>query len=532
MLRPIADVAASLGLPADAVVPYGAHKAKVDLAVLEEGPPRGRLVLVSAITPTKAGEGKTTVSVGLAMGFQAIGVRSAVCLREPSLGPVFGIKGGGTGGGRAQVEPADEINLHFTGDIHAIGAAHNLLAALVDNELHFGGERLLDPRRVTWPRVLDMNDRALRAIVVGLGGRTGGVPRESRFDITAASEVMAIHGLSESMEDLERRLGRIVVGRDRTRRPVTAADLGAPSAMAVLLREAIRPNLVQTREGTPAFVHGGPFANIAHGCSSVLATRVALRSAEVVVTEAGFGFDLGGEKFLHIKARGAGLWPEAVVLVATVRALRAHGGGDLAAGFANLDHHLRSVRAFGLQPVVAVNVFPDDTPEDLRQVLRHCERQGVPAAPCRAFAEGGEGATDLARTVLQALRPSAPRFLYEPDAPYVQKIEAVARTLYGASGVTLSPQALRGLREIEEAGLHLPICVAKTPLSLSDDPKRGGLPRGDHDIHVTSVRLSAGAGFVVVLLGDVMTMPGLPREPAARRIRIEDGRAVGLLQGE
>ncbi len=531
MLKPIAQVASDLGLSPKDILPYGRDKAKIDLTAGADGAAQGKLVLVSAITPTKSGEGKTTVSVGLAMGLAQLGTRAVVCLREPSLGPVFGIKGGGTGGGRAQVEPATDINLHFTGDIHAVGAAHNLLAALVDNELHFGGDTGLDPRRVGWRRVLDMNDRALRSIVVGLGGRGGGVPRETGFDITAASEVMAIVGLASSEEDLMCRLGRIVVGESAVRRPVTAADLGAEAAMAALLLDALRPNLVQTREGTPAIVHGGPFANIAHGCSSVLGTRLGLRHAEVVVTEAGFGFDLGGEKFLDIKCRSAGLWPNAVVLVATVRALRHHGEGDLEAGFANLDHHLDSVKARGLPAVVAVNVFPTDTREDLQTVLRHCRERGTPAALCRAFADGGNGAVELGQIVHAALAETTPSFVYPLALSYREKIEAVARDVYGADAVHIEPAAARTLRRLEDAGILLPICVAKTPLSLSDNPKQVGRPQG-FAITVREARLSAGAGFVVLLLGDVLTMPGLPRVPSARHVRIENGAVQGLMQND
>ncbi|MBX3270545.1 MAG: formate--tetrahydrofolate ligase [Sandaracinaceae bacterium] len=532
-MRPIHEVAAELGVDPAHVLPYGRDKAKIELAALERRAPRAKLVLVSAITPTKAGEGKTTTSVALAMGLAKIGERSVACLREPSLGPVFGIKGGGTGGGRAQLEPAADINLHFTGDLHAITSAHNLLSALIDNDLHFGAASGLDPRSVTWPRALDMNDRALRQVVVGLGGVNGGVPRETRFDITAASEVMAILGLASSMEDLTQRLGRIVVGHDRARAPVTAKDLGADVAMAALLKDALAPNLAQTREGTPALVHGGPFANIAHGCSSVLATRLGLAYADFVVTEAGFGFDLGGEKFFDIKCRAAGLWPDAVVLVVTARALASHGAGELAAGLANLDHHLESVRRFGVTPLVAINVFPDDSSADLSAIKRHCEAQGVACAQCRGFADGGEGARELASLARDAARAGGgePRFLYELEASYADKIEAVARGVYGADGVVVEAAAARVLDRLEASGVRLPICVAKTPLSISDDPSRVGRPRG-FTITVREARLSAGAGFVVLLTGDVMTMPGLPKVPAARGVRLVDGRIVGLMQNE
>ncbi len=531
-MKPIHEVAAQLGVDARHVLPYGRDKAKIELAALEGRPAAARLVLVSAITPTKAGEGKTTTSVALGMGLSAIGERAVVCLREPSLGPVFGIKGGGTGGGRAQLEPATDINLHFTGDLHAITSAHNLLAALVDNDLHFGAASGLDPRRVSWPRALDMNDRALRDVVVGLGGPNGGVPRESRFDITAASEVMAILGLATSEDDLALRLGRIVVGQRADRSRVTAKDLGAATAMTALLRDALMPNLVQTREGTPALVHGGPFANIAHGCSSVLATRLGMAYADVVVTEAGFGFDLGGEKFLDIKCRAAGLWPDAVVLVTTLRALASHGAGSIADGLANLDHHVESVRRFGLSPVVAINVFPDDAEADLSLVAAHAERHGVPCAPCRGFAEGGAGSTLLARAVKAAVgERGAPRFLYPLEARYRDKIEAVARGVYGAERVVIEPDAARVLDRLEQDDLRLPICIAKTPLSIGDDPALIGRPRG-HAITVREARLSAGAGFVVLLTGEVMTMPGLPKTPAAANVRIVGGKVLGLMQGD
>ena len=529
--RPILDVAADLGLDPKYVLPYGRDKAKVDLAALEGGSSDAKLVLVSAMTPTKSGEGKTTTSVSLAMGLSAIGERAVVCLREPSLGPVFGIKGGGTGGGQAQLEPAADINLHFTGDIHAITSAHNLLAALIDNDLHFGGKSGLDARRVTWRRAMDMNDRALRNVTIGLGGRSGGVPRETSFDITAASEVMAIMGMATSRENLRERLARIVVGNAPKRRPVTAGDLGAADAMAALLKDAIVPNLVQTRGGTPALVHGGPFANIAHGCSSILATRMGMRYADIVVTEAGFGFDLGGEKFLDIKCREAGIWPQAIVLVATVRAIKNHGDGELEKGLANLDHHLDAVRRFGVAPVVAINVFPDDTEEELALVAAHCASQGVASAPSRGYALGAEGGTQLAAVVREALTQTAPKFLYETEASYREKVEAVAKNVYGASSVAIEPAAARTLSRLEKRGVRLPICVAKTPLSISDDAKLIGRPTG-FEITVREARLSAGAGFVVLLTGDVMTMPGLPRVPSAQNVRVIDGRVTGLMQNE
>jgi len=531
MLRPILDVAADLGVDEKHVLPYGRDKAKIELAALSGKPSKAKLVLVSAMTPTKSGEGKTTTSVSLAMGLSKIGERAVVCLREPSLGPVFGIKGGGTGGGQAQLEPAADINLHFTGDIHAITAAHNLLAALIDNDLHFGGKSGLDARRVTWRRAMDMNDRALRQVTIGLGGRTGGVPRETSFDITAASEVMAILGMATSEEDLHERLSRIVVGTAPKRVPVTAGDLGAAGAMTAVLKDALKPNLVQTREGTPALVHGGPFANIAHGCSSILATRMGMEHADIVVTEAGFGFDLGGEKFLDIKCRAAGVFPNAIVLVATVRALKSHGRGSLTDGLANLDHHLATIRRFGAPAVVAINVFPDDTAEEIATVVAHCAAQDVVCAPSRGYADGGAGATQLAEAVRDSLTETEPTFLYETEASYREKIEAVATTVYGAASVAIAPAAARTLKRLEKRGVRLPICIAKTPLSISDDPKLIGRPEG-FEVTVREARLSAGAGFVVLLTGDVMTMPGLPREPSAKNVRIVDGKVIGLMQNE
>jgi formate--tetrahydrofolate ligase len=535
-LRPITDVAAELGLPEDRVRPLGHDKAKV-LPVAPDTPPApdARLVLVSAIGPTKAGEGKTTVSVGLADGLRRVGRRVALALREPSLGPVFGIKGGGTGGGRAQVEPAASINLHFTGDLHAVTSAHNLLAALIDNDLHFGGASGLTPDRVTWPRVLDVNDRALRQVVLAPGKAA---ERRGRFDITAASEIMAILALADSREDLRARLARIVVGSRENGSDVTAADLGAVDAMLALLEDALAPNLVQTREGTPAFVHTGPFGNIAHGCSSVVGTRTALAYAQEVVTEAGFGFDLGGEKFLHLKMRQAGLWPRAVVLVATVRALQAHGEGDLERGLAHLDRQLANVAAFGLPAVVAINVFAGDDAVDLARLEAHCEGAGAPHARITAFADGGAGAEELARTLLATLdagdaAPPEPTFLYAQDAPIEAQIETLATRIYGAGSVEWSDAARADLEELRSRGHdRLPVCVAKTHLSFSADPKGGGLAEG-FPLPIRRLRLSAGAGFVVALAGRIVTMPGLPRDPAAHHVRVaEDGTVSGLMQGE
>jgi formate--tetrahydrofolate ligase len=534
-LRPILDVAADLGLDPERLTTLGRGKAKVDPIDREASPPTGRLVLVSAVTPTPAGEGKTTVSVGLTQGLRRLGASVALCLREPSLGPVFGVKGGGTGGGQAQVEPADDINLHFTGDLHAISSAHNLLAAMVDTDLHFGGPSGLTPATTTWQRVVDMNDRALRKVVVDAGGKA---ERATRFDITAASEVMAILALATSAADLRARLARTVVGRTAGGAPVTADDLGAVDAMVVLLREALRPNLVQTREGAPAFVHAGPFANIAHGCSSVLATDLALRHADVVVTEAGFGFDLGGEKFLDLKMRFSALWPRCVVLVATLRALRSHGDGDLRRGLEHLDRQLANVRAFGLPPLVALNVFPDDTEADLDLVEAHAAAAGAASGRSTAYVDGGAGATGLAERLLSLLAetdaaPPTPTFLYPEDAPIVDKLHAVASCIYGAADVALSDAAREQLAWLDGAGFgRLPVCIAKTHLSLSDDPKGGGLPRGFTPT-VHELRLSAGAGFVVARMGRIFTMPGLPREPAAKSVRLRpDGTVRGLMQGD
>ncbi len=539
--RPIADVAAELGIDPKAVTTLGSSKAKLDpdATPADRAGDHGALVLVSAIGPTRFGEGKTTVSVGLADGLRRVGARACVALREPSLGPVFGMKGGGTGGGRAQLVPADDVNLHFTGDLHAIGTAHNLLAAMIDAELHFGARdgaiaSGIDPQQVTWPRVLDMNDRALRSVVVDAGGRA---ERTSRFDITAASEVMATLALADSLQDLRTRLGRTVVGWRSDGTPVTAGDVMATEAMVALLRDALRPNLVQTADGTPALVHCGPFANIAHGCSSVLATRLALRHAEVVVTEAGFGFDLGGEKFLHLKAPVAGVWPRCVVLVVTVRALAHHGGGDLQRGLEHLDRQVANVRSFGLPVVLALNVFSSDAEDELSLVEAHARELEAAIARCTAFSEGGSGGVALAAAVREQLRlnadaPPEPRALYRRDAGVIDKLRALAQQIYGAADVTLTDAARQDLERIDAAGFgELPVCVAKTHLSFTDDPKGGGLARGFVPT-VNELRLAAGAGFVVALMGRIFTMPGLPREPAARNVRVEaNGRIRGLMQG-
>lgn len=542
-LRPIVDVAAELGLGADEIVPYGRYKAKVPLEVLEgRGEGSGWLVLVTAITPTPAGEGKSTVAVGLADALRRRGRRVVLALREPSLGPVFGMKGGATGGGHAQVAPMEEINLHFTGDFHAITSAHNLLSALVENHLHWGNETGLDVRRITWPRAMDMNDRALRSIVVGLGGAGGGVPHEGGYVITAASEVMAIFGLASDHADLEARLGRIVVGYTRDQEPVRARDIGAEGAMTVLLKDALAPNLVQTLEGTPAFVHGGPFGNIAHGCNSVLATRAGLALGDLVVTEAGFGSDLGMEKFFDIKCRSAGLDPVAAVMVATVRALKLHGGVPLAElgredpeavrrGLPNLEKHIENVRKFGVPPVVAVNRFGSDTDAEIKVIAEYCRGAGVPVAVADVHARGGAGGLDLADLVIDAVAGGAAEFepLYGLELGLAEKVEVIAREIYGADGVDYTTQARRQLERLEELGFgKLPICVAKTQYSFSDDPKLLGRPEGFR-ITVREATVSAGAGFVVVKTGEIMTMPGLPRVPAALGMRVgEDGTTVGL----
>ena len=548
------DLAREAGIDDAHVELYGRNKAKIDLRALERPPVgEGRLILVSAINPTPAGEGKTTTSIALAMGMRRIGKRAMLALREPSLGPVFGVKGGGTGGGRATLVPADDINLHFTGDLHAITTAHNLLSAMIDNACHFGtslGEKgPIDARQVTWGRALDMNDRALRNVIVGLGQKTDGVPRQERFDITAASEVMAILALAESQDDLEARLGRIIVGSSTSGAPITAADVGAATAMTALLRDALKPNLVQTAEGGPALVHAGPFGNIAHGCNSVLATRLALSLGDYAITEAGFGFDLGGEKFLNIKCRNLGIWPRMIVLVATLRALKMHGGvpvksaGDpnetaLLAGLEHLDKHLETSQHYGLPVLVAINVFPNDTKEEIALVQKAVEKRGGRVAVSEGFGRGGEGSLDLARAAVEmadATDPAPPkaRHVYDTAEPIQEKVRKIATVVYGAAGVTFTAKAEKDIQRINGLGLgKLPVCMAKTQLSLSDDPTKPGRPR-DFTVTVREVRLSAGAGFVVPLTGDMMTMPGLPREPAALKVKLlPDGRIKGLMQND
>ncbi len=552
MSKPIAEVAAGLGLSAAEFEPYGFGKAKLALSLADAPRKKGRLILVSAINPTPAGEGKTTTCIGLAMGMRRRGHDAVLALREPSLGPVFGVKGGGTGGGKATLVPADDINMHFTGDLHAITSAHNLLSALIDNALHFGtpvhGEPL-DGRRITWGRALDMNDRALRHVVVGLGGSTHGVPREERFDITAASEIMAIVALATGYEDLEARLSRIVVGQLRSGKSLTAGDLGAAGAMTALLRDALRPNLVQTDEGGPAIVHAGPFGNIAHGCNSVLATKMAMNLGDYAITEAGFGFDLGGEKFLDIKCRQLGVWPRLLVLVATLRALKMHGGvavkdasapnpEALERGIEHLEKHLETAAQFGLPVVVAINAFPDDSDAEMTLLERAAQRLGVKIARCTGFAQGGEGALELADLVAEMAQasdaaPPPPQCAYPLDAAPEEKIRTIAQKVYGARDVVFTREAEKNLARAVELGFRdLPVCMAKTQLSLSDDPKRPGRPR-DFDVTVREVRIAAGAGFLVAITGDMMTMPGLPRVPAAHAVKLlADGRIKGLMQND
>ena len=540
-LRPITEIAAGLGLDDADVIPYGRYKAKINHRLAEQGGKQGKLILVTAISPTPAGEGKTTTSVGLADALCALGKKTMLCLREPSLGPVFGIKGGAAGGGYAQVVPMEDINLHFTGDIHAIGTANNLLAAMIDNSIQQGNPLHIDPRRITWKRCMDMNDRQLRFIVDGLGGKANGIPREDGFDITVASEVMAVFCLASSLHDLKERLARIVCAYTYDGQPVTAGQIGAAGAMAALLKDAIDPNLVQTLEHNPAIIHGGPFANIAHGCNSVMATRLSLALADYVVTEAGFGADLGAEKFLDIKCRAAGIAPAACVLVATVRALKSHGGvakADLnqpnpaavRAGLANLGRHIENMKDnFGLPVVVAVNAFPTDTEEEQAIVRDYCTGMGVPCVLSEVFAKGGEGGKELAQAVLGILEDRPIRFTYPLEASLREKIEAVAGKIYRADGVDYSPAAAKTLDELTALGYgDLPVCIAKTQYSFSDNAALKAAPTGFR-MNVREVRLAAGAGFVVVICGSIMTMPGLPKTPAAVNIDVtDDGRITGL----
>lgn len=541
---PVQEVAAKIGVAPENLIPYGHDKAKISAAHLASlaTKPSGKLILVTAINPTPAGEGKTTTSIGLADAMNRIGADTLLCLREPSLGPCFGMKGGATGGGLAQIVPMEDINLHFTGDFHAITSAHNLLSALVDNHIHWGGEPKLEAVRTSWRRVMDMNDRSLRNIVSGLGGRSNGSPSETGFDITVASEVMAILCLATDAADLEARLSRIIVGYTSEKEAVTAADIKATGAMMALLRDAMLPNLVQTLENNPCLVHGGPFANIAHGCNSVMATSAALKMADYVVTEAGFGADLGAEKFLNIKCRQAGLAPDAVVLVATIRALKMHGGlakdelgrvsyESLEKGLGNLARHIENLRSFGLPVIVAINRFTTDTEGEVHALQASCGKLSVPVALCTHWAEGGKGTEDLARGVVALIEKGEAAFkpLYPDDRPLLEKIETVAKSIYRAGRVEATGAVKNQLAAWEKAGFgHLPVCMAKTQYSFSTDPALLGAPEG-HVVRLREVRLAAGAGFVVAICGDIMTMPGLPRRPAAEHIHLNDqGQIEGL----
>lgn len=543
-MKPITEIAKIAGVDDKYLEQYGKYKAKVDYSLLKESKRQnGKLILVTAITPTPAGEGKTTTTIGLADGMKRIGKNVVVALREPSLGPVFGIKGGAAGGGWAQVVPMEDINLHFTGDFHAIGAANNLLAAMLDNHIYQGNALNIDPRRITWKRCVDMNDRQLRFVTDGLGGRVNGVPREDGYDITVASEIMAVFCLASSITDLKERLSRIVVAYTYDEKPVTAGQLGAVGAMAALLKDALKPNLVQTLEGTPAFVHGGPFANIAHGCNSVIATRMAMKLGDYAVTEAGFGADLGAEKFLDIKCRMAGLTPSAVVIVATVRALKMHGGVPktelgtenleaLSKGLPNLLRHVSNIRnVYKLPAVVAVNRFPTDTDGEIDEIIRECKALGVNVVLSNVWAEGGKGGEALAREVVRLCEEEEGNFTYsyELDGTIEEKIEAIVKKIYGGDGVSFLPAAKKQIAQLAALGFDkLPVCMAKTQYSFSDDPTKLGAPEG-FTVTVRNVKVSAGAGFVVAMTGDIMTMPGLPKSPAAERIDVdENGRITGL----
>ena len=543
-MQPIVQVAEKIGLKEEDLELYGKYKSKVSLDVLDrfKDKPDGKLILVTAINPTPAGEGKTTVNIGLSMGLNKIGKTAISALREPSLGPCFGIKGGAAGGGYAQVLPMEDINLHFTGDLHAITTAHNLLSALIDNHIHQGNQLQIDSRRITWKRVLDMNDRALRNIVVGLGGKPNGMPREDGFDITVASEIMAILCLANDLTDLKERIGNIVIGYNFSGEAVHAKDLDAEGALALLLKDAIKPNLVQTLENTPAFIHGGPFANIAHGCNSVLATKMSLKLADYTVTEAGFGADLGAEKFFDIKCRMADLKPDAAVIVATVRALKLHGGVSkqdlneenleaLELGFANLEKHIENVRKFNVPVVVAINEFPTDTEKEIELVFNKCKKLGVEVVQAKVWAKGGEGGVELAKKVVEVIenQPSNFKVLYDENDSIKDKIRTIAKEIYGADDVDFTQKCIKDIKQIEALGLDkMPICMAKTQYSLSDNPKLLGRPEG-FTIEVRQIKISAGARFLVALTGEIMTMPGLPKVPAANRMDIlENGEIIGL----
>lgn len=542
-LKPIQEIAEKVGIRPEELEQYGPYKAKVSLALTKrvKEQPEGKLILVTAISPTPAGEGKTTTTVGLGQALAKLGKKVMICLREPSLGPCMGVKGGAAGGGYSQVVPMEDINLHFTGDIHAVTAAHNLLSAMLDNHIQQGNALNIDTRRIVWGRVLDMNDRVLRQIVVGLGGKANGVPREDSFQISVASEVMAILCLAKDISDLKARLARIVVAYSRDGKPVTAGDIHAQGAMAALLKDALKPNLVQTLEHVPAFIHGGPFANIAHGCNTMLATKTALHLADYVVTEAGFGADLGAEKFLDIKCRFGDLHPAAAVLVATIRALKMHGGRPkneltesdpeaVRRGLPNMLRHLANLKKYGLPVVVALNMFPSDTAEEKEVVEEACREAGVAVAESRVFTDGGEGGIELAQDVLAAIdQGSNYKPLYEDSLSLKEKIEKIAREIYGAGDVQYDPTAEKELKQLEDMGFgHMPVCMAKTQMSFTDDPTKMGAPTG-FTLHVREVRVSAGAGFVVVLNGKIMTMPGLPKHPAAENIDVDDdGHITGL----
>ncbi len=542
-LKPISEIAENLKVPNNALQPFGHDKAKITADFIKslESRENGKLILVTAISPTPAGEGKTTTTVGLGDGLNSIGKQAVICLREPSLGPCFGMKGGAAGGGYAQVVPMEDINLHFTGDFHAIGAAHNLLTALIDNHIHWGNKAGLDPRRITWKRVIDMNDRTLRNVTIGLGGPGNGTPRESGFDITVASEIMAIFCLATDLDDLHRRIGNIVIGYTRDLKPVLASEVNAPGAMTVLLKDAFMPNLVQTLENNPAFIHGGPFANIAHGCNSVIATKTALKLADYVVTEAGFGADLGAEKFFDIKCRKAGLSPDAVVLVATARALKMHGGvakdqltsenvEAIVKGCENLGRHIRNLSQFGVPVTVAINQFVSDTQDELGAIREFCAELGVKAFDCNHWGEGSKGTQELAKHVAEVADSGQAQFhtLYDDDMPLWEKARHIARSLYGAEDITADKKIREQFTKFEEAGYRkFPVCMAKTQYSFSTDPTLMGAPSG-HDVPIREIRLSAGAEFIVVVCGDVMTMPGLPRVPSADSIHLNN---EGLVEG-
>lgn len=540
-LKPIGDIAEQAGIPADALEPYGHYKAKIDINQVQQKNGKGKVVLVTAMSPTPAGEGKSTVTVGLADAFNELKKSVMVALREPALGPIFGIKGGATGGGYAQVLPMEDINLHFNGDFHAITTANNALSAFIDNHMHQGNELEIDQRRIEWKRVLDMNDRALRNVNVGLGGPTQGVPREDGFNITVASEIMAILCLSNDLNDLKAKISRITIGYTRSRKPVTVADLKVEGALAMILKDAIKPNLVQTIEGTPALVHGGPFANIAHGCNSILATETARDLADVVVTEAGFGSDLGAEKFIDIKAREAGFEPSAVVVVATVRALKMHGGvakdnlkeenvEAVKKGIVNLERHVKNVKKYGLEPVVALNAFVHDTEEETKYVQQWAKENGVRLALTEVWEKGGKGGVDLANEVLEVLdEPQDFKHLYELDLPLEEKIETIVKEIYGGSKVTFSSKAQKQLKQFKENGWdNYPVCMAKTQYSFSDDATQLGAPEG-FEITIRELEAKTGAGFIVALTGAIMTMPGLPKKPAALNMDVtDDGHAIGL----